>query len=80
MTDPEVTTRKIFATWKQACGKTRGKTKDLFKKLRQATIDNSTSPEITVLSPESSSTDMALSVSNPDKKNNAGWRVHVWSK
>ncbi|CAH2054387.1 unnamed protein product, partial [Iphiclides podalirius] len=66
LASPKVS-RKYFTNWKQACDKTKDKTKELLKRWR-------TLPEA-----ESSEGHMEEAGHSKEEKHH-GWSVHVWSK
>ncbi|KAL4716209.1 hypothetical protein ACJJTC_004703 [Scirpophaga incertulas] len=66
LTSPKVS-RKYFTNWRQACDKTKDKTKELLKRWR-------TLPEA-----EAAEAQMQEAGNSDDKKTH-GWSVHVWSK
>ncbi|XP_052754032.1 uncharacterized protein LOC113520243 [Galleria mellonella] len=65
LTSPKVS-RKYFTNWRQACDKTKDKTKELLKRWR-------TLPEA-----EASETQMQAS-GNAEEEKHHGWSVHVWT-
>lgn len=66
LSSPKVS-RKYFTNWKQACDKTKDKTKELLKRWR-------TLPEA-----ESSEGHMEEAGHSEEEKHH-GWSVHVWSE
>lgn len=68
LTSPKVS-RKYFTNWRQACDKTKDKTKELLKRWR-------TLPEAEGISPE----EHMQPASKSEVDNRRGWSVHVWSK
>lgn len=61
--------RKIINNWRQACDKTKDKTKELLKKLR-------TMPEPGQLENEAS----AANIEEGNAGSGSGWSEHVWSE
>ncbi|XP_012550362.2 uncharacterized protein LOC105842367 [Bombyx mori] len=67
LTSPKVS-RKYFTNWRQACDKTKDKTKELLKRWR-------TLPEAEGISPE----EHMQPASKSEVDNRRGWSVHVWT-
>lgn len=61
---------KIIQNWRQACDRTKDKTKDLLKRWR-------TLPEIEA---ENAKQQDSMSEKNDSHTESCGWSVHVWSK
>ncbi|XP_060805898.1 uncharacterized protein LOC106131682 [Amyelois transitella] len=64
LTSPKVS-RKYFTNWKQACDKTKDKTKELLKRWRTL--------------PEAEAGEAQMQAGNSDEEKNRGWSVHVWT-